>query len=257
MNKKINYEEWYKPNSGMWGERYLDEHKKILTSQRTKKEINIILKYVKPEYKSVLDAPCGFGRISIPLIEKGYTVSGVDLDPVFINNLKSRINKKENKDNFVVGDLRKLSYQNKFDLVLNLFTSIGYLKTDDENAVIINKLCEATKNGGRLIFELINPLGILSNYLSHDEQITPSGIKILYDRVYDSKSSINTENMTYEYPDGSIFYAGSKIRLYYPHELIKICEKKGMKLINLLDYDGLKYTTKSYRMWLIFEKTNV
>ena len=257
MKKPLKEEQtkgWYKPNSGLWGERYYEEQSNILTPTRTKGELEIIKKYLKASYKTVLDAPCGYGRLSNPLSQMGFVVTGIDLDPFSVKKARDQAIKEGLEVTYDVKDLQDLNNKNEFDVVLNIYTSIGYLDTDDDNRSTILKLCDAVKEGGRLIFELINPLGILTNYLSSDEIITPKGLKIAYERAFDPTKFVNIERITYRYPNGQVFSGVNKIRLYLPHEIIIVCKEKGLKLIDLLSYDGTKYSVKTHRMWLIFEK---
>lgn len=249
-----NTKGWYKPESGLWGERYYEEHRNVLTPERNAFELEIVKRYLKPEYKTILDAPCGFGRFSNPLSKMGYEVTGIDLDPFFIELAKKEAKKQKTKVEYKRMNLLDLNTEEKFDVVLNLFTSIGYLDTEAENKALILKLGQAVKNHGRLILEVINPVGILVNYLSTDENTTPGGVRITYEREYDPTTSVNIERIIHNYPNGQTFSGVNRIRLYYPHELVNICSENNLKLIDILSYDGSKYTEKAYRMWLIFEK---
>lgn len=43
---------------------------------------------LSPRGARILDAGCGTGRAGGPLIDRGHTVAGIDLDPVLINHAK-------------------------------------------------------------------------------------------------------------------------------------------------------------------------
>ena len=121
--------------------------------------------------------------------------------------------------------------------------------------MFIKKLCKFVKPGGVLIIETINPIGVLKKYKNREEIKTSDGTKILYERFFDYKTSTNIERVTDRYPSGKVFKGLHCVRLYYPHELIKICKKYGLKNIDILDENGEKKNVlNSIRMWLIFEK---
>ena len=84
------HQDWYKASSSVWGERYMKEKENILTKERNKKEARIIVKYLPRNSKSILDAPCGYGRISNSLAALGYRVTGIDISDYFINLAKKQ-----------------------------------------------------------------------------------------------------------------------------------------------------------------------
>ena len=97
----------------------------ILYKNRDYKEAEMftkeLMEFIKlPLNSKVLDLACGMGRHSINLNKMGYNVTGVDLSVKSIKNAS----KYENENlKFKIHDMRKPLGQ-KFDLVVNLFTSL-------------------------------------------------------------------------------------------------------------------------------------
>ena len=209
-----------------------------------------------PKYcKKILDAPCGYGRISNILANKGFDVTGVDISKYFIDIAQKKASKKKLKAQYVVGDILKKKLSGKFDAVLNIFTSIGYLESDRKNELFIKRLCNYVKPGGRLIIETINPVALLCNYKSKDSITTEDGTVINFDRFFDIKTATNVTKIKEVELDGKISTLAHIIRLYYPHEIINICEKFDCHLISLLNQESKnKNIINSYRIWLIFQK---
>jgi 2-polyprenyl-3-methyl-5-hydroxy-6-metoxy-1,4-benzoquinol methylase len=246
---------WYLPNSGLWGERYMKEIQSILTEERSRKEFNIIKRYIDGKNKKILDAPCGYGRISNLLGAAGYNVTGVDINAYFVDIAKKGADKKRLAVNYLIKDIFSFNPKNKYDVVLNIFTSIGYFESDDKNEFFIKKICDLVRSGGTLILETINPFGVLKRYKNKEVSITNDGTKIVQERFFDPKTSTNIERITDYYPNGKIFKGLHCVRFYYPHELIKICEKYGLKNVDILDGNGRKKNLlNTIRMWLIFKK---
>lgn len=96
--------DWYLPDNDIWGQRYLDEKKDVLTPKRNKKEIKIIERFIKNK-KTVLDIPCGYGRISNGLSAKGYDVTGVDINKFFIDIATNEMRAKDLRVKYIVDDL--------------------------------------------------------------------------------------------------------------------------------------------------------
>ncbi|MCD6263961.1 class I SAM-dependent methyltransferase [Candidatus Bathyarchaeota archaeon] len=69
------------------GELYREELESRL--ERAEKEVEALLRIfseegVPPPKGRILDLCCGIGRHSVPLAERGYQVTGIDLSPVLI-----------------------------------------------------------------------------------------------------------------------------------------------------------------------------
>jgi SAM-dependent methyltransferase len=106
---------------------------------------------LKPEMR-VLDVPCGEGRISGRLAQRGCEVVGVDYTEAWIELAR----KQYPEVTFEHADMRSLAYDAEFDAVVNWFTSFGYFDPDTNDDVLA-RLCRALRPGGRLLLELHNP----------------------------------------------------------------------------------------------------
>ncbi len=246
--------DWYLPNNDIWGQRYMDEKKDVLTAKRNKKEIKIIERYIKNK-KTILDIPCGYGRISNILAAKGYNVTGVDINKFFIDIAINEMKAKNLKVNYFVDDLIKYKTKNKYNIVLNIFTSIGYYESEAKNIQSINHLCRLVKTGGYLIIETINPIYLLKNFKNKIIKKSENGTETIFKNFFDSKTSTNITIITEKYPDRKTKKLYNYIRLFFPHELINICLNNNLILKDLLNDKG-EYMdiTNSKRMWLIFKK---
>ncbi|MBV8213550.1 MAG: class I SAM-dependent methyltransferase [Verrucomicrobia bacterium] len=76
-----------------------------------------------PEGRTILDIACGTGEHLRFLPE--YRVSGIDLEPAFVRIA----NEKRPDGNFVVADMQRFDLGSKFDILICLFSAIGYLLT--------------------------------------------------------------------------------------------------------------------------------
>src|SRR2546430_15828484 len=73
---------WYKT---FFGEDYLHIYEPILTPERTQRDVDgIVNLFALPQGSSILDLCCGHGRHAIPLAQRGYMVTGLDLSEVFL-----------------------------------------------------------------------------------------------------------------------------------------------------------------------------
>ena len=87
-----------------------------------------------PEGGDVLDAPCGFGRHSVPLARAGYRVVGADRSQVLLDEAAAR---RRRRPKLVQADYRELPFADaSFDAALNLFSSIGYLGDEEDTKAL-------------------------------------------------------------------------------------------------------------------------
>ena len=121
--------------------------------QEAKIFIDQLLRHLQPQKSArILDIPCGKGRHSIYLNSCGFDVTGMDLSPESI-----ALAKKNESDSlrFHRQDMRQPISQ-KYDLVLNLFTSLGYFESWEENDHIIKNLVSAIAPKGKLVIDFLN-----------------------------------------------------------------------------------------------------
>jgi 2-polyprenyl-3-methyl-5-hydroxy-6-metoxy-1,4-benzoquinol methylase len=76
----------------------------------------------------ILDVGCGYGRIALPLLKKGYDIYGIDLSKKYITELKKNLSTANLKARFRVADMCDLPFADaSFDVVLCLWSVIDEL----------------------------------------------------------------------------------------------------------------------------------
>jgi SAM-dependent methyltransferase len=131
------------------------------TNRRQAKIIKHLLKLRRGQ--SVLDIPCGQGRLTLIMARLGLHATGVDRQISYINLAKLAAKRREIKANFLTGDMRQIIFKEKFDGVFNWFGSFGYF-SDKENQAVLEHYFEALKPGGRLLVDCPNKDWILKNF---------------------------------------------------------------------------------------------
>jgi SAM-dependent methyltransferase len=105
---------------------------------------------------SVLDVACGTGRHSGSFAAMGMQVTGIDASPMYLKRAKARLQEAGHKARFVKADLKDLkAFKGRFDLVVNLFTSFGYLPTAAANERSLKQMVGCLRPGGWLAVELL------------------------------------------------------------------------------------------------------
>jgi SAM-dependent methyltransferase len=92
------------------------------------REIATIIKEKCPQARRLLDVGCGSGRHAAFLAdEHGFEVDGLDIESGFLERARERCPKGE----FYRGDMASFDLGKRYDAVLCLFSSIGYVRTLD------------------------------------------------------------------------------------------------------------------------------
>lgn len=146
-SKRAWYEEWF--NTPYYHILYKDRD-----FQEAARFIdNLFEKLQMSDGNRVLDLACGKGRHSIYLNKLGLDVVGADLSEVNIREAKKFENERLH---FKVHDMRKSIQADRYDFILNLFTSFGYFESDDENMQTLSSVYGGLKPGGEFIIDFLN-----------------------------------------------------------------------------------------------------
>ncbi|MEY2451540.1 MAG: hypothetical protein QOD92_1114 [Acidimicrobiaceae bacterium] len=135
-----------------FGENYLYFYADFLSDEHNDADVDAIVSALDLRGgERILDAPCGHGRISNRLAERGMSVVGVDATDLFLDRARERGGSVE----YLHGDIRSLPVDGPFDVALSWFTSFGYFD-DAENQQVLAEYRRVLRPGGRLLMELHN-----------------------------------------------------------------------------------------------------
>jgi SAM-dependent methyltransferase len=98
--------------------------------------------------ESLLDVACGTGAHLVHLRE-WYDVAGVDLDPAMLAIARERLPAVE----LVEADMRTFTLDRRFDVVICLFSSIGYMPSVTDLDTAIANMAAHLEPGGLLIVD--------------------------------------------------------------------------------------------------------
>ena len=103
----------------------------------------------------VLDLCCGFGRISAELARRGFSVTGVDITESYLDTAREEAGLDNLDIEYVLADTRDFVRPDYFDLAVNLYISLGYFDTDEQDLQVLRNVYKSLKKDGTFIIETL------------------------------------------------------------------------------------------------------
>jgi SAM-dependent methyltransferase len=213
---------------GVFDEDYLYFYETMLTPERTAAEVEQIVELLGSR-DDVLDCPCGHGRISNALAERGYRVVGIDGSELFLERARADAQARGVDVEYVQGDMRELPWRERFDGVVNWFTSFGYFD-DETNRTVAQGFHDALRPGGRLVMETMNLIRILKYF--GPMHVSERGDDLMIDKVELDvvESATRTERIIVR--NGRVRRTHFRVRMYTFVELSRLLESVGFENVH-------------------------
>jgi SAM-dependent methyltransferase len=210
---------------------------KFLTPERTKAEADQLCELLDIRRNTrVLDAPCGSGRLSRALAERGAIVLGVDNSADMIAEAeRTRGELTEEHLRYRQHDLRNPLEEYEFDVALNIFSSLGYGDEIDDHE-ILTSLARALHPGGTLVVETNHRDNLIAKLArgEKNEHTLADGTRLWEEIEFDAVHGRVESTWHWAGPTGK-GYKQSSLRVYAVPELVRLVERAGftIKSVNL------------------------
>ncbi len=198
-NRACRYDEYYKTFQGAI-EHYVDWE---------------ILKNFLPENRKtqILDAAGGTGRITLPLVKMGYSVTLCDISPKMLEVAELKMQREGvlDKVKFCKCDTRSLHFKDEmFDFVISWDGNI-----DDIEGLAAKELMRVTKKGGIISIFLVNKwTAVINSFYKNPDKLL---------------SSIESIPSCLEDPEGSyIVLSPEEVKNWFEEEGIKVIDIYGV-----------------------------
>lgn len=184
------------------------------------------------EGSRVLDAPCGFGRVSRPMAQRGAVVVGVDQSADAIARAeRDRGGVPVERLRYIVQDLREPLAEDGFDAAYNIFSSIGY-GTEDDDVAVFRTLRNAVKTGGLVLIETAHR-DLVVSYFSRGVRLAhrmADGTLVVEEPVFDPIEGRVRTTWYWRGPQGEGARPAA-LRLYCATELVALLERVGLRFV--------------------------
>lgn len=100
----------------------------------------------------MLDIACGTGFSFIPLLERGFEVTGCDISPAMIEAARAKVG---DRVELRVADMRELPDLGEFDLIWSINSAMNYLLSEEEMVAAVEGMGRNLAPGGLAMFDLM------------------------------------------------------------------------------------------------------
>jgi SAM-dependent methyltransferase len=185
------------------------------------------------EGSRVLDAPCGQGRLSRVLAERGARVLGVDQSAELLAAAeRDRGDVPAERLRYLRQDLRQPLPETGFDAAYNVYSSLGY-GTEDDDLAVFTTLRRAVKPGGHVFFDTAHR-DMLVVRVAHGMTSTDrlaDGTLCVEDARFDPIAGRMHITWHWAGPAG-VGQKPATLRVYTITELIRLLERAGLALVS-------------------------
>ena len=210
----------------------------------TNRQVDFLIKQLHLKgTEKILDLACGFGRHSLEFARRGYDVTGIDITPAYIDYANEQAKKENLNAKFICQDIRTITFDKEFDVVLNMADgAIGYLEDDKENHKIFSVIAKALKNGGKHFMDIMNGSYAQTHFPCKLWDAGEKGLTLSAFEWEKERKTLIYGQVDYMY--GEAIYKpemkeGNPIRLYSLDEITEIFDKLGLCICNsFADFSG-------------------
>ncbi len=205
-----------------------------------------------PSAVRVMDIACGAGRHALELARLGFKTTANDLSPFLLECTRTQAEQENISLECTREDMRRITAENTYDLIVQLFSSFGYFKAKEEDQEVLRNVYKALKKNGRYVLDLINPVYLKKNLVPSSSR-TVEDLTLLEERRIENGRVI--KQITITAPDESIRFEES-VRLYEQEAIQEMLETVGFSIKSVLgDYEGTAFDKEnSPRMMIIARK---
>ena len=124
----------------------------------------------------LLDVACGTGFSFIPLLERGWEVTGCDISPAMIDAARAKVG---DRAELVVADMRALPELGEFDLAWSINSAMNYLLSMEELTATLAGMRRNLAPQGLAIFDLMT-LKTARAFFAEEMEVEGEGSRFLW-----------------------------------------------------------------------------
>ncbi len=118
-------------------------------------------KFASSQVKNILEMGSGTGGHAIPLAQRKYQLTGIDVSEVMLNAAKEKTRKLGLNINLQLSDIRNFKLNQKFDAVICMFAVLNYITLTSDLEKTLRNAKEHLNKEGLFIIDIWNGLAVM------------------------------------------------------------------------------------------------
>lgn len=201
--------------------------------------LQFYLQHVEEAKGVILEPMCGTGRFLVPLLEKGYTITGFDYSSHMLDVCRKKCDQLWLKAILVEASFNTFSLPGNYNLIFIPSSSFCLLTTPEEIVEALTFVSNRLQPGGKFVFEIetLKAVGDSQGIWKGNSVNKPDGSKIVINTLsqFDSATRIETVLCRYELWEENVISCTEvedfRLRLYEPLEMELLLEQHGLKIV--------------------------
>ena len=234
----------------------MGEYWDVLTSTHpTEREVELIEKTIEKKNR-VLDLCCGTGRHDNLLTKKGWNMVGADLSKNLLKIAHRKMRNEGVSFPVVQCDMRCLPFKQEiFSAVVNMFTSLGYLPSEEEDLKCFREIFLVLEPHGQFLLDIANRDHILKVF-TESEAADFGSFTMKEKRSLDNEKMIMRSEWIITPKDGSAeMILMHELRLYTLEILGRMLTAAGLSQKAVYgNYRAEGFTPETSRLVILSEK---
>ena len=236
---------------------YLNVYHHLFTAERTEREVAFAEHALELKAGArILDLCCGQGRHSLLFAQRGFQVTGLDLNGAYLDAAQESARASNVTLKTIKADMRQIPSQDQFDAIVNMYSSFGYFESEAEDQKVLESAAKSIRPGGRLLLDMLNREWAVANYIQNDWHSGGDGTLYVERRDLDLASSRMHVKFTIIGPHGGRRDSvGHHIRLYTLTETTRLLQQVGLNVTGVFGgFDAEPYAVATRRMIVLAQK---
>jgi len=120
-------------------------------------DIEFIADFADEFGSPILELAAGTGRLALPILERGYTYTGIELSRNFVKCAQTKTKRFKSRANFIEGDIRNFELEQQFQFIFIGFNSILHLLTNNDIKSFLKCVHAHLTDNGVFLIDLFVP----------------------------------------------------------------------------------------------------
>ncbi len=202
-------------------------------------DIPFYLKQAQMSGGPVLELGCGTGRVTIPMAEAGFVMTGLDVSAPMLDQARLKASEKGLSIMWVEADCRDFSLGSRFGTIIFPFNGIAHIHDRESHEALFARVREHLESEGRFVVDWFNPS--LEILIRDEDQRYPcfeyedpdgrGKVTVTENNFYDRATQINHVKWYYKIGNMPEEVRELNMRILYPQEFDYLLHYNGFEIV--------------------------